>query len=319
MVTAKRLAQRLLRHSTAMVRDRRWTHPRAAEILQALQHSNPPVFDMALFNFTIDFELLWGNGNLGGHGHTTGQRLQAARAQRENFAPFVRMLEELQFPISWAVVGKLIEPEWPLTPGQRFQPEWHAADWYALPNAPELQPEDWQGGPFLDAIRNAAAGHEVLSHGYAHIDYGDPATTEEIARTDMQLSKRLLEEAGFSVSGFVFPCNHVGHAGLLPSLGYRIARGGSPEWRVENTPVPMTPVGFCINPGFFSVSDLRRIIDEGIARRSFVHPWMHLVECSLTQRDIDHFYRPLFEYILMQQDKGAIRNVSFTAIADHLS
>lgn len=318
MVSTKRFVQQVLRHSESVVRDRRWTTRHVTTILQGLQQPAPPPFRTALFNFTIDFELVWGNGNLGGCGHSAEKRLQAARAQIENFAPFMQMLEDLSFPISWAIVGKLVAPETQLPPFQQFRPEWYTEDWYALPAHPGLTERDWQGAPFLDYVRRSPLGHEVLSHGYGHIDYADAATTPEVARTDMQLSRRLLEDAGFRIDGFVFPCNRIGHAGLLPGLGYRIARGDRTEWRLGEAPIPMTPVGFCINPGFLSFTDVKQIIDTGIARRAFVHPWMHLVECSLRQHDLNNFYRPLFAYILEQQAKGRIQNISFRALADGL-
>ena len=65
--------------------------------------------------------------------------------------------------------------------------------------------------------------------------------------------------------------------------------------------------------------DMKQVIDRAVAQNAFVHPWMHLIECSLRERDLKDFYRPLFEYVLELQAKGKIENVSFKRISQVLA
>ncbi len=274
----------------------------------------PAPFSTALFNFTIDFELFWGNGNLGGFSHTLEKRIHAAERQAENFFPFFEMLKRLEFPISWAVLGRLVNADAHLEATKRFRPAWHEGDWYELPDFLREREALWRGRIYLEELRKSPDLNEILSHGYAHIDYSDQATSPEIAWADMALSKRLLVDFGLQVDGFVFPCNACAHGNLIAKAGFPIARGPDKNWH-RNPSHVLTPVGFWISPGICNFRDIRAIVQHGIENRSFIHPWMHLIECELRCRDIDDFYRPFFELILEKQAKGKIKNISFREIA----
>lgn len=273
----------------------------------------PPPFETALFNFTIDFELAWGNGTLGGESHSPERRLEAALRQAENFTPFVELLRELQFPISWAVLGKLADHSAdPEKESARFKPAWSRSDWYELPPLVRGHPSAWKGESYLRVIREQLPFCEVLSHGYAHIDYSDPATSTEIAREDLRLSRSVLEAAGLAPAGFVFPCNSPGHQELLHEQGFQVIRGTGAEWQVDRAaPFVRTPIGFWISPGVMSWREMRGLVRKGIRNKSFIHPWMHLIECDPACDDLARFYRPLFEMILEEQARGRLKNISY--------
>ncbi|MGZ3693921.1 MAG: hypothetical protein ACXWQO_06945 [Bdellovibrionota bacterium] len=276
----------------------------------------PQVFNKALFNFTVDFELFWGNGNLGGRPHSLERRIAAARRQAENFFPFLEMLKKIEFPVSWAVLGCMVDPWAEMEKDARFQPAWEREDWYGLPESVKSEKPLWDGKAYFDAIK-AEGLHEVLSHGYAHIDYADASVNEKIAWNDILLSRKLLEKSGLSPAGFVFPCNAFAHAGLVKKAGFRISRGPDKEWHFQDGQA-VTPTGFWISPGVCSFRDMKAIVQEGIRRKAFIHPWMHLIECELKCRDINDFYLPLFSLIQEEQAKGTIQNISFREIADQL-
>lgn len=290
-----------------------WVHNRILEMKKPV----PPQFSRALFNFTIDFELFWGNGNLGGHAHTERRRILAAEKQAENFYPFVKMLNEIGFPISWALLGCLVNCKAPMNESEKFAPTWERNDWYSLPESLVDRDGLWNGKPYLDFVK-ASEIHEVLSHGFAHIDYGDPSTSRAVAYRDMKLSFELLREFGFDVSGFVFPCNRKGHESILSTDFCNIMRGTDSDWHVQGSFIS-TPVGFWLSPGICSLKEMKSIIMAGIENRSFIHPWMHLIECELRCNDIKDFYRPLFEFVLELQAKSRIKNISFAQIGDCLS
>jgi len=290
----------------------------ARRIIESLRPVPEPL-PRAVFNFTIDFELCWGTAFDHDPRHQARQRALSSEAQARNFEPFVRLLERTGFPVSWAVLGKLADARHAVPEGARFRPSWHPGDWYAVPEGLLHDERLWNGERYLDSLRATLPSAEILSHGYAHIDYRDRAATEAVARADITLGRRLLESRGFRPEGFVYPCNKVGHEGLLRGSGFKIARGGGPEWSAAPGDVILSPVGFWISPGALSLADFKRIVDHAIELRAFVHPWMHLVECDLRQRDLQDFYRPAFDSVREHEARGELEILNFGGIARRLA
>lgn len=304
-MTLKRTVQYLLRRLR-----------RTSRAAQAAVDLRPiPGSSKAWFNFTVDFELCWGKARTP-DGLSTSDRTRSAELQAQNFEPFLRLLEDLKMPTTWAVVGILCGFKVELEERERFEPKWGPSDWYQPPFEIQLRPELWDGRPYLERLRSLGSLVETLSHGYAHIDYADPETTLLIAERDMVLGVESLRQQGIEPNGFVYPCNRLGATDLLPSLGLSIARGDSVEWRLG---VPLlTPIGFWISPGMMSWREIRRTLHSAARLRAWFHPWMHLAECDLRQRDIDDFYRPLFEEALALRSAGQMEIVSFNEVAKRL-
>lgn len=309
----KRSLQNLFRVIRGGLAGQGFLNPRVDKIISDLKAQSTSGAEGALFNFTIDFELCWGNAKRGVCDIPFKERVEAAKIQAENFFPFVELLEELNFPISWAVLGRLAHSEDRLAPEHKFAPPWARSDWYKKPSNAEVPSEYWDGKTYLETLKKRLPFCEILSHGYAHIDYSDPTTTADIAENDLKLSKSALEEFGFDVSGFVYPCNRQGYLELLNPSGYFISRGSDQDWHFLPNLI-QTPLGFWMSPGVMSFKDVSRVIDQGICSKAYIHPWIHLIECSLKCNDLKNFYRPLFEKILEEQARGRIRNVSFSEI-----
>ena len=229
-MTIKRSIQHLIRIYRSLRQDFSFTPPYIKEIRNSLNERVPSAFDKAIFNFTIDFELVWGNGMVDGQEHSKERRIQAAMAQSENFKPFVDLVKELDIPLSWAVVGKLADAE--VTPGPRnqFKPSWAKRSWYDS-EYKKLDPKLWRGEDYLNYIEKNLPDHEIKSHGFGHIDYIDEATTEDVARWDMRKGIELLRARGHKVNGFVFPCNHHAHLKLLKENEVDIIRGQNHQWK----------------------------------------------------------------------------------------
>jgi len=91
-----------------------------------------------------------------------------------------------------------------------------------------------------------------------------------------------------------------------------------PDWNTDSHSAIRTPIGFWMSPGMMDFRDAKKIIDQGIESKCFIHPWIHLVECSLREKDIDNFYRPLFEYVLSKRKEGSLEVLSFKEISRRL-
>ena len=275
----------------------------------------PSPLGKAIFNFTVDFELAWGNGKLEESDHPIERRWVHTQRQAQVFGPFIGILKRLRMPTSWALLGRLAYPDLvPKDASLKFAPRWAQSDWYDLDARLRKEPELWDGRPYLEALKQLP-GIEFLSHGHAHIDYADPATTEAIAREDLRLAREAFRSQGIEPRGFVFPCNESGHLSLVAEQGFPIIRGSDVNWNVPVQGPIQTPRGFWISPGIFSTEEMVRAVDLAIEHRSLLHPWMHLIECDPKCRDLQEFYEPFFRYVLKKQEQGAIECVSFGSLA----
>ena len=311
-MSLKRNLQFIKRKTLNIIKHGRFPDQYFLEQKEHLKVSVPKAFNTALFNFTIDFELIWGNGNVNQKEHSKERRIQSASSQAKNFKSFIEMLNQLQFPITWATLGKLADCKLVPQNGERFNPDWAQRDWYDEDYL-LLPPELWEGKKYLNEIKNSLIKHEFMSHGYAHIDYSDNAVSIEVAKWDMQNGIETLRQSGLDINGFVFPCNHHKYDELLKGYDIKIIRGSNASWQIENELVK-TPIGFWISPAFYTFKEIKELIDTAIENHSFIHPWMHLIECDLAQGDIENFYYPLFSYIKSMEDKNKIKNISFTEI-----
>ena len=291
------------------------TTQQTQDILNSLQPT-PEKSRSALFNFSIDLELCWGNGNLGGYDHSVDRRFKAAQSQADSFQVFIELLDELDFPLSWAVVGILAQQDLHCSEDSgedTFKPKWSKGDWYKVPNEIEKHSDFFDGRKLLDQISTLKTKQEILSHGYAHIDFSDDAANREVADSDLLWSKQALKPWNENITGFAYPCNNVGHVDLLSKNGFKVFRGQTNNWKFH-TRLIETPVGFWLSPGRLNWKDLKKIIDAGVEGRCYIHPWMHLIECDLKQKDIENFYRPMLTYVKELESAGKIKNISYSGI-----
>lgn len=317
MMSFKREIQFLRRKAVNLLKRRQLEDSYIIELKKDLSVPVPSAFQTALFNFTIDFELVWGNGNIGNIEHRAERRIQSGNVQQQNFGPFLKMLNDLHFPITWAVLGKLANPKLLPEKEQEFRPNWATRSWYDdeyFKNPSQL----WSGQDYLKAIQGSPVGHEIMSHGFSHIDYEDPATTEAVASWDMKHGIEELRKLGFSVNGFVFPCNKHAYGELLRQFDISIVRGMNNQWCLDKVPMA-TPIGFWISPAFYTFKEIKELLDHCVEKKSFFHPWMHLIECDLRQKDIENFYLPMFSYVKELQDKGLMKNISFHEISSEIA
>lgn len=275
----------------------------------------PTSCNTACMNFMIDFELIWGNGKIGAHDHSISKRINDAKKQHENFQPFINLIEKLNFPTSWALLGKLVDHKHELNAAEKFNPSWcKQGDWYNLPKDIAINDNLVLGKNYIDNIMKLTAPKEILSHGHAHIDYSDIATTLSVAKKDLELSLQILNQINKqNITSFVYPCNKQGHKELLIKNGIKVIRGESHHWKTERDLIE-TPLGFWISPGAMSFKELLPHLENAITNKCWIHPWMHLIECDLKTNDIDNFYRPLFEWSLEQELKGKLIFSTFSKL-----
>ncbi len=106
---------------------------------------------------------------------------------------------------------------------------WFPHDWYHYdPCVPASEAPAWYAPDVLDWIRGSRIPHEVASHSFAHIVFGDPECKVSHALSDLQAAVDVANQRGIRLESLVFPRNSVGHLEVVKSLGFGSYRGEDP-------------------------------------------------------------------------------------------
>lgn len=173
------------------------------------------------FVLSIDAELAWGFHDL------LPEPENRVNDAREAWNLLLSLLDRFDIPATWAIVGHLFLDECDGTHSDHPAPR----DWFARDPGGQATPDSlWFGLDLIQIIRNTDVDHEIGSHSFSHVEFGDRATTEEIATAELCASVEAANAADISLDSFVFPRNNVGHCGLLANHGFSCYRGLSPRW-----------------------------------------------------------------------------------------
>lgn len=177
---------------------------------------------------SLDAELAWGYHDL--------DRLptERARTARDSWMYLLDLFERWDLPSTWALVGQLF-PE--ASAGRR---ETHPAgeEWFPDDLGDRHDRDSiWFGGDLIDAILDSAVDHEIGSHSFSHVEFGNPETTPQIAEAELKHSREIASEYGLAPTSFLFPRHSIGHRELLRKYGFRCYRGVEPERWYHGTPV----------------------------------------------------------------------------------
>jgi len=181
---------------------------------------------------SLDLELSWGRFD-----HTSTNVLDAeALKERTSIKRLLALLDQFDIPATWAMVGHLMldgcardqdgTAHADITPHARYS--WFPYDWYHHdPCTTAAAAPGWYAPDILEWIREARARHEIGSHSFAHICYGDPECSPSVARADLKAAVEAAVQNGITLKSFVFPRNQVGHLEILKSFGLSAYRGRS--------------------------------------------------------------------------------------------
>jgi peptidoglycan/xylan/chitin deacetylase (PgdA/CDA1 family) len=167
---------------------------------------------------SIDAELAWGFHD--------ADELPADRVaeSRESWLRLLDLLDEYEFPATWAVVGHLLYDSCDGDHDDHPTPDgWFDRD----PGTWERRDGEWYGSKLVEAIEDADADHEIASHTFSHVEMAH--TTREIASAEMRKAVEVAEQRGLSVDSVVFPRNYVGHRDVLAAYGVTCYRGQKPR------------------------------------------------------------------------------------------
>jgi len=182
---------------------------------------------------SIDLELSWGRFDT-----IPVEALSAeSLAERQQIKRFLALLDQYEIPATWAMVGHLMLDGCVRDHHGRAHAEtmphaqysWYPRDWYSCDPCTDgsLAP-GWYGLDILEWIRSTRVRHEIGSHSFAHIVFGDPECSVSAAEADIKAAVEAAASKGITLNSFVFPRNQVGHLETLKRLGISAYRGAAP-------------------------------------------------------------------------------------------
>lgn len=199
------------------------------------------LFDRAVFTISLDFELMWGSFDSGKHrkfvSHLSRDGANGLRTTREIVDGLLALFRKYGVSVTWATVGHLFldrcEERGGVKHGDMPRPRhsWFERDWYEFDPCRDLRAEPlWYGRDMVEKILAAEPKHDVGSHSFSHVIFGDAGCTREVADAEVRKCVELARAMNLKLESFVFPRNQLGHLDVLREHGFRITRGAAPFW-----------------------------------------------------------------------------------------
>lgn len=309
---------------------------------------------------SLDLELSWGRFDKLSTNVLDAESLE----ERTHIKRLLALFDRYEIPATWAMVGHLMldsctrdqegQAHVEVSPQPQFS--WFAHNWFCFdPCTKASLAPSWYAPDIVEWIRAAKVHHEIGSHSFAHIYYGDPECTSLVARADIKAAVNAAAQKGVVLNSFVFPRNQVGHLPLLKSFGFRTYRGAMPALipgargslrRIANlldqfcggSPKPVkveeTLPGLWNIPGnhFFMarhgirkyipiasrVLKGKRGIDNAVKTGQLYHLWFHPFNLNTDSDEMFSGLEQIFSYASRMREEGRLNILTMEEYAWHL-
>jgi peptidoglycan/xylan/chitin deacetylase (PgdA/CDA1 family) len=169
---------------------------------------------------SVDAELGWGFHD---KSNPPTARLDNAR---DGWTTLLDLCDEYDVPATWAIVGHLFLADC----SGRHVDHPRGGDWFAHEHPPDRMARDLRyGNGLVEAVQSAQVAHEIATHTFSHVEFGDSRTTRQEARAEVRESLALAHERGIDIRSLVFPRNNIGYLDVLAEEGIRCYRGRRPR------------------------------------------------------------------------------------------
>lgn len=273
---------------------------------------------------SVDFELAWG-WRYAYNSKIDVQKI--SRQERENIPLILRKLEDLNIPITWAIVGHLFLRSCnkengiahPDMPRPRFFKnklwEYKIGDWYDFdPCTDFISAPNWYAPDLVEKILNSKVQHEIACHSFSHIGFNEKYCPKELAEAELKKCGEVMAKFGIKPVSMIFPGDEAGHFEILEKFGYRCARY-FPFANIEiSAPIKLKESLWAILSSSNILPDdnwnseyivwrLKKYLDKAIEKKTLCHLWLHP---SISERRIKEVLFPTLEYSLRKRDEGKL-------------
>lgn len=278
-------------------------------------------FKKAILCLSADFELAWAWR----YAYKKDWRRLSIQ-ERENLPKFLKKFDELNLPITWAIVGHLFlkgcqrngiaHPDMP-RPGFFKNELWefNKGDWYDFdPCSDFVSAPDWYAPDIIEKILNSKIQHEIACHSFSHIGFNERYCPKELAEAEMNKCESVMAQFGVKPVSMVFPGDEAGHFDILARYGYKCVRY-FPLKNVEiSIPVKLKEGIWAIVNSSNIVPDdhwdsnyilwrLKKYLNKAIEEKALCHFWFHP---SISEKRISEVLFPILHYSIEQREKGKL-------------
>lgn len=289
---------------------------------------------IAKFILSLDFELGWGTIESGLW--KTREKKGVYKRLRSVLPVFLSALDALEFPVTWAFVGAMIE-----------EPNKRKLDHLPLDIknlttsfSQSAESSTTDARDLFDRIIGVKTKHFLSSHTYSHVRFDYAGLDTSIIDTEMLLFDNVCINYGVKTNSLVFPQNIEGFHTQLRQLGYQSVRT-APERNkpmskivhlISSTtaPPPLSKMnkmdnGLVRHSGsMFYNTGARRIyrlpfvykqalsgIKHAIKNDGVIHMWIHPFNLSESPMLLPSLIN-VMKYVSEKREKGLIQVATFT-------
>lgn len=167
---------------------------------------------------SLDFEAGW--GVVGNNEWRLREAQGVYRDLRTVLKRFVGLLDTLEIPCIWAVVGAMIDD-----PKNRHLSHLNGTYGKLVHDfVQESEAMTHDGRDLLDIVLAAKSPQVFGTHGYSHVLFDDPEQNEYVYTSEIENALSANTRANLSSNFFVFPQNRMGYLDIVAGSGIKIAR-----------------------------------------------------------------------------------------------
>ncbi len=254
-------------------------------------------YSKPLFNLAVDFELAWSRARRKDGFTSNKESIDRGQKAKEAIPIILDLADHYDIPITFAVVGHLAlsdckEHRSP----PPFRPYWLKEDWFDIDSKNGLSDRDlYFASDIIQNITKSRIKHEIASHSFTHINFGDDATTKEVVQYEVNESVRALKKFEPNLTTFVFPKNKPTFLNYLKESGFKIYRSDK-NMKIQKDELGLWqfPLGLWISPTAQSSKEIIDLLDLAIRNKNLVNIWFHGYEFD-NPKQARSFLEPIFK------------------------
>ena len=287
---------------------------------------------------SFDFELGWGGIENGLW--SSREKMGVYKQMPETIASLVNLFDKHEFPVTWAVVGAMMQDSSTLDVE-------HIPDHYRKlikETVTAARADTFFAPDLVSLISETNVNHEICSHSYSHVRFDLQGVTEKVIQRELCLFEQALKPVLSRAASFIYPYNIEKYEIALSKYGYLAIRGGALQdynsrlGAAYNYFFNPPPMSYCtsindntfrysgsmlFNPGYkhmyrlpFVERRARRGIQMAASSGDALHIWCHPFNFSEKPELLKAFTR-FVEYVLPYRERGELDVV--TMINHHRS
>ncbi len=274
------------------------------------------------FVISADFELAWAWRYSKKSKNPLEYGLKKARQSRQNVPVLLKLFEDYNIPITWAIVGHLFlegcnngDHDW-MNKIPNFDDHWdfRKGSWYDYdPYSDYHKAPEWYAPDLVELILKSKTGHEIGCHSFSHLHFKDNICPPQVADDDIKACVDAAKKWNITLKSMVFPGGTNGNYKTLAKHGFTNYRQKS---NYELFYPELGEEGMIKLPSSFSIEDMgfnwtkeyylyryKKYIDKAIETNTVCHGWFHPSENPWIIQEV---FPELLKYVSDLRDKGLL-------------